>query len=158
MHIVIAEKDVNGRGMLERVLKMAGHDISIAKSGGHVADALKTAQTNIVLLNVFQCLSSSEGEERNLTIHRIDSPHTALLVSCGGGLADLDEFMALECCDSAFDDLPTKVKSDIMDRIQQMCSALEQSCRHPNDEFNWRRFSLLMELPTEAYLGCRFLS
>ncbi len=158
MHLVIAEKDVTGRGMLERVLKMAGHDISLAKSGSHVIDALKVAQTNIVLLNVFQCLSSSEGGGRNLTIHQIAAPQTALLVSCGGGLAELDGFMALDCCDSAFDDLPAKVKSDIMDRIQQMCGALKHSCRHPNDEFNWRRFSLLMELPTDAFLGCRFLS
>lgn len=157
MHIVIAEKDVNGRGMLERVLKMAGHDVSIARSGAHIVDALKASQTNIVLLNVFQCMSSLEGKERALTIHPIDAPGPALLVSCGGQMA-LDDFMALEYCDSAFDNLPAELKSEIIDRIQQMCSALRQSCRHPDDEFNWRRFSLLMELPTEAYLGCRFLS
>lgn len=157
MHIIIAEKDTNGRNMLIRILKMEGYEISIAESGCHVIDLLKDARSNIVLMNVFQCMYSPDAPGRELTVRQFDASKPTLLVTCDGGDVELDDFMLPECCDTTFDLLPTKVKSGIMDRVQQMCGALKQSKRYPDDEFNQMRFSLLMKLPTEAFLRSKFL-
>ena len=164
MHIIITENDTNGRNMLSRILKMEGHEVAIAESSSHVIDLLKDVGTNIVLMNVFQCMyASGEEPEHRLNVRQIDAAKTVLLVTCGGNEDGLDGFLSPQppcpCCDTAFDLLPTKVKSGIMDRIQQMCSALKHSnhLSHPGKDFNWQRFTLLMALPTDAYLGCRFL-
>jgi CheY-like chemotaxis protein len=162
MHIIITEKDTNGRNMLSRILKMEGYEVSIAESGSHVIDLLKDTDTNIVLMNVFQCMYSPEHElGRKLTVRQADAAKTVLLVTCGGSEDGMDGFMSPEipCGDVVFDLLSAKVKSGIMDRIQQMCSALKHSnhLSYPGKDFNWQRFALLMDLPTDAYLGCRFL-
>jgi len=158
MHIIITEKDVNGRNMLNRILKMEGHEVSIAESSGHVIDLLKGAGTNVVLMDIFQCMYSSGVElERKLTVRQIDTPKLVLMVTCGGSAEEAGELMSLEkaCGDIAFDLLPTKMKSGIMDSIQQICRALRLSSRKSfsGEDFNWRRFTLLMGLPSDAYAG-----
>jgi hypothetical protein len=147
--------------MLNRELKKDGYEISIAESGSHVLDLLKETRTNIVLMNVYQCLCSSNGEaERGLTIRQFETANLALLVTCGISEEELVEFIPPEnlSCDPALELLPTKVKSSSMNRILQLCSALRQSryLSHPDEKLNWHRFSLLMNLPTDAFLGCRF--
>lgn len=161
MHIIIAEKDSNGRNLLNKVLKMDGYEVFIAESGSHALDLLKETPANIVLMNVFQCLYSPDvAQERKLTVRQFEASRPVLLVTCAGSDEALEDFTSQECGDAAFDFLPPKVKSGIMDRIQQMCSALKQSSRLSNrvdEDFNWQRFTLLMDLPTDAYLGSRFL-
>ena len=162
MHIFIVEKDVNGRNMLNRMLKMEGYAVSIAESGNHAIGSLKETRTNIVLINVFQCLHPTDvAPEQKLTVRQIDVSKPTLLFTCGDGDEELDELTspAFPCCDTAFDLLPIKVKSGMMNRILHMCNALKRSSHlsHPNVDFSWERFTLLMDLPTEAYLGCRLL-
>jgi len=109
MHIIIAEKDTDGQKILRRILKTDGYEVSIAETGNHVVGLLKEPHINIVLMNVFQYMYSSDAvPEQKLNIRKIKAANQALLVTCG---------------------------------ISE----------------NWRRFSLLMDLPTDAYLGCRFL-
>jgi len=151
MHILIAEKNLNGRRMLNQILKMEGYEVSIAESGSHALSLLQEDRPDIVLMNVFQCMDSSgEASAGKVRVrHYEEGSSQALLVTCSKDDVKLAEFMSPDnpYCTAAFDLLPPKVKSGIMDRIQQMCSALQQSSRFspPEGGFNWQRFSMLME-------------
>lgn len=151
VHILIAEKDANGRRMLNRILKMEGYQVSVAESGSHAVDLLKAARPHIVLVNVFHCMYSSDmAPAGKINVSHYDGgPKPVLLVTCGAGGGDLSEFMSEknQHCDAAFDLLPAKVKSAIMDRIQQLCSALRQCSRAqpPEEGFNWQHFTRLMD-------------
>jgi hypothetical protein len=158
MRILIAEKDSNGRRILNQMLKMEGYQVSVAESGSHAMNLLKEVGPDIVLMNVFQCIHSSDAAPSGkITVLNDDGSKPLLLVSCGAGCEDLSEFMATknQHCDAAFDFLPTKVKSGIMDRIQQLCGALRQCSRAspPEVGFNWKRFNRLMGL--SPALECR---
>lgn len=150
MHILIAEKDLNGRRMLNQMLKMEAYQVSVAESGSHAMNLLKEVDPDIVLMNVFQCIHSPDAPPTGkLTVLNKDKSKPVLLVTCGAGCEDLSEFMATKSqhSDAVFDFLPTKVKSGIMDRIQQLCSALRQCSRmsSPEADFNWKRFNRLMD-------------
>jgi len=151
MNILIAEQNLNGRRMLSRILKMEGYQVSLAESGSHALNLLHEASPDIVLMNVFQCMhSSGAAPAGGISVSRyFDASTPVLLVTCSRGGENLAEFMSPNdrYCDTAFDLLPIKVKSGIMDRIQQMCGALKQSSRasSPEEGFNWQRFSLLMD-------------
>lgn len=150
MHILIAEKNIDGRRMLSRILKMEGYEVSVAESGSQAVNLLEEVRPSIVLMNVFQCMYSSDAKPAGKisVSHYFDALTPVLLVACSRGGEKLAEFMSPnnQYCDVSFDLLPAKVKSDIMDRIQQMCGALKQSSRipHPEGGFNWQRFAALM--------------
>lgn len=155
MRILIAEKDSNGRRMLNRILKMEGYRVSVAESGSHAVELLNEVQPNIVLMNVFQCIHlSGAAPTGKITVRHYGDSKSMLLVTCGAGCEDLNKFMATknQHCDAAFDLLPTKVKSGIMDRIQQLCNVLTLCSRMspPEAEFNWQRFNRLMDLELNA--------
>jgi len=150
MHILIAEKNLHGRRVLSRILKMEGYKVSIAESGSHAQNLLVDNRPDIVLMNLFQCLHTSDkAPAGDIKVRHYEGDSTPmLLVTCGKGGENLSEFMSPnnQYCDAAFDLLPAEVKSGIMDKIQQMCSALKQSKRllSPEGGFNWQRFYRLM--------------
>ncbi len=132
MYVLIAEKDSNGRSILNRMLEMEGYQVAVAESGNHAMDLLKEVDPDIVLMNVFQCIHSSNAMPTGKIIALSeDEARPVLLVTCGEGSENLSEFMTAkgQHCEAAFDHLPTKVKSGIMDKIQQLCDALRQSNR-----------------------------
>ena len=150
MHILIAEKNLNGRRMLNRILKMEGYRVSIAESGSHAMNLLKETSPDIVLMNVFQCMHSSDAAPAGKisVSHHVDVSKPMLLVTCSRGGENLAEFMSPndQYCDVAFDLLPVKVKNGVIDRIQDMCCALKKSSHFSPSEksFNWQQFSMLM--------------
>jgi CheY-like chemotaxis protein len=156
MHILIAEKNLNGRRILNRILKMEGYEVAIAESGSQALDLLKKIRPDMVLMNVFQCMYSSNdaAQAGKISVKRCDEePMPVLLVTCSRGGDNLAEFMSSNdpYCDAAFDLLPAKVKSDIMNKIQQLCAALRLCSRFSSPEagFNWQRFSSLMDWSPE---------
>jgi hypothetical protein len=160
MHIIIAEKNDNGREILNRILKTEGYRVSIAESGSHAFTLLKEARTNIVLINIVHGMYSANSEPK-LTIHSIGACNPTLLVTCGTSEEGIEEFISPEslCPDKTLELPPTKPKNSSANRILQMCGALRQSRFRSRQDgnINWPRFSLLMHLPTEAYLGCGFV-
>ena len=160
MHIILAEKYLDGRKVLNRILENEGYEVSIAKSGSHAITLLKEGRTNIVLMNVFHCMYSSEVEPK-LTIRKIDASSPALLVTCSSSDESLNGLLSSAnlCSGTAFELPPATEKNTNVNRILQMCNALSQ-CRQlspPDPDFDWRRFSRLMHLPVDAYLGSRVL-
>ena len=150
MHILVAEKNLNGRRMLSRILKMEGYEVSVAESGDQAMNLLNEVRPGIVLMNVFQCWHSSDATPvgKISVSHYFDAATPVLLVTCSRGGANLAEFMLPnnQYYDISFDLLPAKVKSEIMDGIQQMCGALKQCSRFssPEEGFDWQRFAMLM--------------
>lgn len=151
MHILIAEKNLNGRRILNRMLKMEGYQVTIAESGSQALNLLKDTRPDIVLMNVFQCMYTSDAAPAGkISVrHCAGESMAVLLVTCSRGGENLAEFMSPndQYCDAAFDLLPAKVKSDIMNKIQQLCAALRLCSRMSSPEagFNWQRFSNLMD-------------
>lgn len=160
MHIIIAEKNIDGRNTLQRILKTEGYKVSIAESGNHAITLLKKAHTNIVLMNVFDRMCSSDSEQK-LAIRQFGAKDPGLLVTNGAGISRLDELKSFEnlCCATVLELQQAKRKRSEANWVLQMCSALRQSRlpSRPLGDFNWKRFNLLMHLPTDAYLGCGFL-
>lgn len=150
MHILIAERDINGRRMLSRILTMEGYQVCVAGSGSHAISLLREAKPSMVLMNVFQCMQISGATPTGkMTVRHYGEPDPVLLVTCSARDEKLEDFMSVAgpCGDSPFDFLPPKVKSSMMDRIQQMCGALRQCSRLPAADggFNWQNFITLME-------------
>jgi hypothetical protein len=148
MHVLIAEKNLNGRRMLNRTLKIAGFEVSVAESGSHAMNLLKAVRPNIVLLNVFQCMHSSDTAPAGKISYDEDST-SLLLVTCSKGGENLAEFMSHNNphCNVTFDLMPARMKSGIMHKIQQLCAALRLCGRFSSPEagFDWQRFNRLMD-------------
>jgi CheY-like chemotaxis protein len=160
MHIIIVEENDSGRKLLYRTLKTEGYKVSLAESGAQAMTLLKAGRTNIVLMDIFDCMCSADSEPR-LTLRQIGAAEQVLLVTSGACERRLVEFISPGnlCCATALELPITRQRNSGANRILQMCSALRQS-RHlsrPDGDFNWQRFNLLMHLPTDAYLGCGLL-
>ncbi len=150
MHILIAERDINGRQMLSRILKMKGYQVSTAVSGSHAMSLLRDEKPSMVLMNVFQCMQISGATQAGkITVRHCGEPDPVPLLTCAEDGEKLEEFMSARgpCEGSPFDLLPPRAKSSMTDRILQMCCALRQSSRLSNSEggFNWQNFITLME-------------
>jgi len=150
MQILVAEKNLNGRRILNRILKMEGHAVSVAESGDQALDMLKETQPDIVLLNVFQCMYASDvAQADKISVrHQGEGAAALLLVTCSRGGGNLAEFMTPDnrYCDEAFELLSAQLKNAVMYKIQQLCAAL-RLCSHtfsPETGFNWQLFSNLM--------------
>jgi CheY-like chemotaxis protein len=159
MHVLIAEKNLNGRGMLNRILKMEGYEVSVAESGNHAMDLMNlqgAARPGIVLLNVFQCIHpSGMAPAGKISIDHYGEASTPVLtVICSRSGETLADFMSPhnQYCDDTYDLLSSKVKSGMIDRVQQMCGALGYVSRYPSPEggFNWQRFNMLMDMEPHA--------
>jgi hypothetical protein len=159
MHIIIEEENIDGREMLHRLLKTEGYKVSIAESGSHAITLLKKGHTNIVLMNVFDRMCSSYAEPK-LAIRQFGADNPALLVTDGTEIPGVDEFKSSGnlCCATVLELQQARRRNSEANWILQMCSALAQSRlpSRPLGDFNWKRFNLLMHLPTDAYLGRGF--
>ena len=155
MHVLIAEKNLSGRSILNRILKMEGYTVSVAESGSHAMSLMKLQgkdRPNIILLNVFQCMQSPAATSAGKICvnHYEDAPTPVLTITCSRNGETLADFMSPDspCCGDAYARLSSKVKSGIINRIQQMCGALEYVSRYTSPEggFNWQRFNMLMDM------------
>lgn len=141
MQIIIVEKNTHGSSLLKQVLKMEGYEVLIADTGSHAIDLLKEGHSNIVLMNVFQCLlATPTTPERKLIVRQYEASKSVLLVTCDDD--EQDGFTSVKSDDTAFDLMPTKAKSHIVERIQEMCYALRQRTRPPAgwEDSNRQRF------------------
>ncbi len=156
MHIIIVEKNCSGQKLLYRALRTEGYLVSVADTANQAASMLRAGRTNIVLLDIFRPLCSS-GVEPGLVIRHLGADIPILLVTHGAHGEGETEFIPPgDPCGAAVLELPPiRQRQAEVNRILQLCGALRQS-RSPSlpvPTFNWRLFSALMYLPTDAYLG-----
>lgn len=157
MHIIIVEKNQGGQKLLYRSLRTEGYSVSLADTANQAVSMLRAGRTNIVLLDIFRPLCSS-GVEPGLMIRHLGADVPVLLVTHGAHGEGEAEFIPTGAAGrTPFLELPPlRQRQGEVNRILQLCSALRQSrsALLPATALNWRRFSALMCLPTDAYLGC----
>lgn len=156
MYILIAERDINGRRMLNRILTMEGYQVAVATSGDDALRLLNDVKPSIVLMNVFQCMGLSGGSPGGkMTVRHCGGSVPALLATCSEKDVALENFMTAPDLsgESAFDFLPPKVKSAMMERIQQMCAALRQCGRLPAADGGCNRQDFVTLMERSSSLG-----
>lgn len=157
MHIIIVEKNCRGQKLLYRSLRTEGYPVSVADTANQAASMLRVGRTNIVLLDIFQPHCSS-GVESGLVIRQFGADVPVLLVTHGPHGEGEGVFTPTgnPGCVPVLELPPIRERHGEVNRVLQLCSALRQSrsASLPAATLNWRRFSSLMYLPTDAYLGC----
>ena len=157
MRILIAEKDENGRRLLERVMRMEGYEVFIAECGKRAKRLIKKIRPDIVLMNVFHPLPSGSESLEQIKVLCKNGPNPVICVTC---MAKCDKRVLKakrdESGDSMFDVLPSGLKIRIVERIQRLCVGLERFKRWSGKEKGLsleKTFSLVEMEPLEAVVG-----
>lgn len=122
MRVLIAEKDPNGRRLLEQVMRLEGYEVFLAECGKGVKRMVRELKPDIVLLNVFYPLNSGAEALDRIKVRCNWRAEPALLVTCVGKCDEL----AGQGGTSIFDRLPSNLKIRIVERIQRLCSGFKQ--------------------------------
>jgi len=127
MNILIAEKDQRSRNLLKVVLNAGGHAVTATGDGKDMATAMKAAQPDVILVNMFMVAATSEQPEMDglpvadglipvvfFTSPAMSECFVKLLESIPGG----------SCCGQSFDDLPSGAKAGAIERLLRLCDDL----------------------------------
>ena len=126
MRVLVAEKDPNGRRLLEQVLKLEGHEVLSADDGDHARDLLSTFAPDVVLMNMLSSLPAETASPVDQD-RRKGSPVVVMALGCAENL--LSNFMGKDDePDITFDRLSSRTKIDVVEHIQHFCGALSR-CR-----------------------------
>lgn len=126
MRILIAEKDPNGRRLLEQMMRMEGYEVFVAQ-GKQAKNLISELQPDIILMNVFNPLQSGKEPLEQVRICCDEGTESTIYVTCIGQCKELSfTDNACESSHSLFDHLPSNLKINIVDRIQRLCIALKQ--------------------------------
>lgn len=153
MRILIAEKDPNGRRLLEQMMRMEGYEVFVAQ-GKQAKSLLSEVQPDVILMNVFNPLQSGKEPLDRVRVCCNDGMESRIYVTCIGQCNELN--FTDEKCDvghSLFDHLPARVKMNIMERIQRLCVALKQLKRWlvTQSDFSLEKTFSLDELESFAH-------
>lgn len=127
MRILIAEKDPNGRRLLEQMMRMEGYEVFLAERGRQARNLIGEMRPDIILMNVFHPLQTGREPLDRVKICCNEGMESAIYVTCIGQCDELN--FADETCEPShllFDNLPARLKLSIVDRIQRLCIALKQ--------------------------------
>lgn len=154
MRILIAEKDPNGRRLLEQMMRMEGYDVIVAENGKQAKTLIGELEPEVVLMNVFNPLQSGKEPLERVKICCNEGLESRIYVTCIGQCNELN-FMDDKCetSHSAFDHLPARAKMNIMERIQRLCIALKQLKRWliSQSDFSLEKTFSLDELESYAH-------
>ena len=135
MRILIAEKDANGRRLLEQIMRMEGYEVFIAECGKRAKKLIRKIRPDIILMNVFYPQPSSGEPLEQIKILCNKGPDPVICVTCMGKCDEYNfKAEAGESGDAMFDRLPSNLKIRIVDRIQRLCVALERFKRWSSKE------------------------
>lgn len=130
MRILVAEKDQNGRRLLDQMLRMDGHEVYVAEEGTHALSLLQEIKPDVVLMNMFRSLHAERQPVGQISVHCQEEVSPVVFMTSSGSCDVLENFMA-DCGqpETVFDRLPLKVKISAMDHIQKLCGALSRCKR-----------------------------
>ncbi|BCB27588.1 hypothetical protein SKTS_24740 [Sulfurimicrobium lacus] len=157
MRILIAEKDPNGRRLLEQMMRMEGYDVFVAQGCKQAKSLISEVNPDIILMNVFSPLQSGNEPLEQVKVYCNEGMESAIYVTCIGQCNELNADEASESSHSLFDHLPTRLKINIVERIQRLCIALKQLKRWLVSQtgFSLERTFALEEL--ESYALARIM-
>lgn len=152
MRILIAEKDPNGRRLLEQMMRMEGYEVFVTKLGKQARSLISELKPDIILMNVFSPLQSGKEPLEQVKICCKEGMESTIYVTCIGQCTELNMDDVHESSHSLFDHLPTRLKINIVERIQRLCVALKQLKRWlvTQSGFSLERTFSLDELETYA--------
>src|SRR5512135_3205870 len=111
MRILVAEKDKNGRRLLDQMLRMDGHEVYVAEEGVHALSLLQEIKPDVVLMNMFRSLHSERQPVGQISVHCQEEISPVVFMTSNGTCDVLENFMAEGSeQEGDFDRLPLKVK------------------------------------------------
>jgi CheY-like chemotaxis protein len=133
MRILVAEKDHNGRRLLDQMLRMEGHEVALADGGDEAVSLMRLFKPDVVLMNMFCSLHAERRPAGQVSVHCGEDVSPVILMTSSGACDMLAGFMP-ESTDPAadFDRLPAQAKISAMDHIQRLCGALSR-CKRVSD-------------------------
>jgi len=157
MRILIAEKDPNGRRLLEQMMRMEGYEVFVAHGVKQARNLIGELKPDIILMNVFSPLQSGKEPLEQVKVCCKEDTESTIYVTCIGQCNELNIDDAFEPSHSLFDHLPTRLKINIVERIQRLCIALKQLKRWLVSQtgFSLERTFALEEL--ESYALARIM-
>src|SRR5512146_2532856 len=96
MRILVAEKDQNGRRLLDQMLRMDGHEVYVAEEGEHAMSLLQEVKPDVVLMNMFRSLHSERQPVGQISVHCQEEITPVVFMTSSGTCDVLGNFMA-EC-------------------------------------------------------------
>ncbi len=129
MRILVAEKDHNGRRLLNQMLRMDGHEVYVAEDGDDALSLLREIKPDVVLMDMFRSLHAESQPAGQISVHCREEISPVVFMTSGGACDVLGTFTAENDDGAAFDRLPMKVKIGAMDHIQKLCGALSRCKR-----------------------------
>ena len=127
MRILVAEKDRNGRRLLDQILKMEGHEVFTAEDGEHALNILLQFRPDVVLMNMFDSLHAGGQPPRQINLHGNGGMPPVVFMAGGGAESLISGFMGERNeAHDIFDQLPAHAKISAIEHIQHLCSALSR--------------------------------
>lgn len=127
MRILVAEKDRNGRRLLDQILKMEGHEVFTAEDGEHALNILLQFRPEVVLMNMFDSLHADGQPARHINLQGSGELPPVVFMTAGGAETLLSGFMSEKNeAHDIFDRLPTHAKICAIEHIQHLCGALSR--------------------------------
>ncbi|MEN6585729.1 MAG: hypothetical protein ABFE02_06730 [Sulfuricella sp.] len=127
MRILVAEKDRNGRRLLDQILKMEGHEVFTADDGEHAMNIMMQFRPDMVLMNIFDSLQVAGLPARQTTSPDFGGMAPVVFMTPGGAGNFLSGFMGEEnATNNIFDQLPAHSKIGAIEYIQHLCGAMSR--------------------------------
>lgn len=127
MRILVAEKDLNGRRLLDQILKMEGHEVFTAEDGEHALNILLQFKPDVVLMNMFDSLHTGGLPASQFNLHGHGDMAPVVFMAAGRAGSLLSGFEGeKDGAHDVFDHLPAQSKISAIEYIQQLCGALSR--------------------------------
>src|SRR5512135_3574496 len=94
MRIIVAEKDQNGRRLLDQMLRMDGHEVYVAEEGAHALSLLQEIRPDVVLMNMFRSLHAERQPLGQISVHCQEEVSPVVFMTSDGTCNALENFMA----------------------------------------------------------------
>lgn len=125
MRILIAEKDSNGRRLLEQVMRLEGYEVVIAERSKQLKNLIRSIRPDIILMNVFYPLRAGGDPLQQIKVRYNGGVDPKLLVTCSGPCGKQRTAPgSSEMANARFDSLPSALKIRVVEKLQRLCAAL----------------------------------
>lgn len=140
MRILIAEKDSNGRRLLEQVMRLEGYEVFIAECGKQLKKLIRSIRPDVILMNVFYPLHAGGQPLDQIKVHCNGGHDPMLFVTCAGRCRERNIApVPGETANARFDALPSALKIRVVEKLQRLCAAVIRCKRWSGDTSGLRR-------------------
>lgn len=125
MRILVVEKDANGRRLLERMLRMEGHEVFSAESGEGVLARIGEVSPDVVLAGLFPALDAGSQPVGEINVCRCDEIAPVVFMTSAESRQELMEALAGDGdTEATFESMSARERLGVLENIQQLCGTL----------------------------------